>query len=73
MKSGIELITEEKEQGYDNLQDGDFPRDFEVLSSGIQFAYKTKSDQTIELLIKTGAFIAGEIDRLQSLTPPQQP
>ncbi len=72
-KTGIELIAEERAKGYNNLKEENFSSDFDVINKGVQFAYDTKSNLKQELLIKAGALIAAEIDRLQALeSKPQQ-
>ncbi len=71
-KSGVELIAGERAKGYNNLKEEKFASDFEVLNKGVQYAYKTKSNLTAEVLIKGGALIAAELDRLNQYTPPQE-
>lgn len=66
MKTGIKLITEERVKGYHNLKAKNFKDDFNIINKGVQFAYDTNSKLKHELLVKAGALIAAEIDRLQS-------
>jgi len=66
MKTGIELISEERAKGFDNLKEADFANDFDVINKGVKYAYAVKSEMRLELLIKAGALIAAEIDRLQN-------
>ncbi len=67
MKTGIELISEERQKGYNNLKENNFVLDFKVINEGILYAYTTNSPLKMELLIKAGALIAAEIDRLMEL------
>jgi len=66
MKTGIELIAEERTKGYNNLKEEVFASDFNTLNKAVQYAYTNKSEMRKELLIKSGALIAAEIDRLSA-------
>ena len=64
--TGAELIAQERNKGFNNLKEEDFASDFDIINSGVQYAYSKKSGLRMELLIKAGALIAAEIDRLQN-------
>lgn len=66
MQTGLELIAQERSKGFNNLKEYNFASDFDIINKGIQFAYNTNSKLKLELLIKSGALIAAEIDRLQA-------
>lgn len=70
-KTGIELIAEERLRGYDpiNYNGSDIGGDLLTIQKGIRYAIDTNDERLPELLIKTGALIAAEIDRLQNQTP----
>jgi len=64
METGIELIAKERARGYNNLKEENFASDFNVINKGIQFAYNANSSLKAEVLVKAGALISAEIDRL---------
>ncbi len=66
---GVGMIAFERSQGYNNLKEKDFKSDFSAINKAVQYAYSSNSILRIELLVKSGALIAAEIDRLKNNTP----
>jgi hypothetical protein len=71
ISEGVKLIAaERKRYGNEIHYDGsDIAEDFLTLQKGLRHAIDTKDPRLQELLIKSGALIAAEIDRLQSQPP----